>query len=145
MKTITLTDIIILKNKGASDPAKDQRLRLFTSEFFPHKRVFRSIWDFQSALFLTHYLIGQLQNCIMLYAKLLFIGQLRCDKPLFIGWSIIQQGWMNVTTCSVKKVCKEGVQYYFSCSAAGSHCFDWFSIWNGLANCMHTTDWEQSA
>ena len=39
MKTITLTDIIILKNKVASDPAKDQRLRLFTSEFFPHKSL----------------------------------------------------------------------------------------------------------
>ena len=58
MKTIPLTDIIILKNKDASDPAKDQRLRNFTIEFFPHKRVFRSSWDFQSALLLTHYLIG---------------------------------------------------------------------------------------
>ena len=46
-----------VKYKDASDPAKDQSLRLFSTEFFLHRSL-SQYFGFPIKLLLTNYLIG---------------------------------------------------------------------------------------
>ena len=84
--------------------------------------VFRSISDFQSSFFLqTIWLV----NCKVAWRSMhscYSLVSLGVRKLFFIGWNSIQQGWINVTTCSVKKFGRRRESaILFSCGAAGCH------------------------